>query len=196
MGHRALLAYRREGDDERDDTDPADSDGDTTDSTDAADDGPATYDLHRSHWGGADFALANRLTAESPYAADTPFAVDPSPVATDRSLSHIAANALDFLHHEAFYRVEIDYETTPFHVLWFGLEADSDTVERSETVGHGALVEARPEEDDRFSGWFCGTKAVVGDAVDWGALSREEAAEYLARRVETRADDRTVILPD
>ncbi|MFC4448984.1 DUF6735 family protein [Halorussus aquaticus] len=182
MGHRALLAYRREGDD--------------TDSTDASDDGPATYDLHRSHWGGADFALAGRLSAKSPYAADTPFAVDPSPVATDRSLADIAANSLDFLHHEAFYRIELDYEMTAFHVLWFGLEADSDTVERSETVGHGALVEVHPEGDDSFPQWFRGTKAVVGDAVDWGALSPEAATEYLARRVETRADDRTVIAPD
>lgn len=186
MGHRALLAYRRGGDDDCDDTEP-DSAGDSAD---------ARYDLHRSHWGAADFALSGRLSAESPYAADTSFAVDPSPVATDCSLSDIAANYLDFLHHEAFYRVGIDYETTAFHALWFGLETDSETVERSETVGHGALVEVRSHDTAFLRGWFRGTKAVVGEMVDGGALSRREAIDYLSGRVETWADDRVVILPE
>ncbi|MFC7081329.1 DUF6735 family protein [Halorussus caseinilyticus] len=186
MGHRALLAYRRD-----DSTGPDATDADDPDCSRA----DATYDLHRSHWGGADFALADRLSAETPFATDTAFAVDPDPVATDCSLAEIVADRLDFLHHEAFYRVGTDYETTPFHVWWFGLDTESETVERSETVGHGAAVEARPD-DDFLRGWLRATKAVVGDGVDWGALTPEEATDYLADRAEAWADDREVILPD
>ena len=186
MGHRALLAY------ERDDEDSADSTADSTDSTTTN----PTYDLHRSHWGGADFALARHLSRETPFAAETSFAVDPEPVATDLSLAEIVGQYLDFLHHEAFYRVTPEYETTAFHVCWFGLETDSDRVERSDTVGHGALIEARPYEgDDYLWGWFRGTKAGVGELVDREAMTPEEATQFLAARVESWADDREVILP-
>ena len=208
MGHRALLAYRRSD---------ADSTADTGDGSEESTDGPssettddtrgdppedATYDLHRSHWGGADFALAEHLSADSPLASETHFAVDPEPVATDLTLAEIAANHLDFLHHEAFYRVSTDYEVTAFHVLWFGLEADAEAVDHSETVGHGALVEAVPEGANYLRGWFRGTKSVVGDAHDGTGplceanLSRDDAVEYLAERVETWAADREVILPE
>ena len=190
MGHRALLAYRR------DDGSPADSADDSTAATDDSPDG-ATYDLHRSHWGGADFALARRLSRETPFASDTSFAVDPEPVATDLALAEIVGQHLDFLHHEAFYRVSQEYETTAFHALWFGLETDADRIERSDAVGHGALVEARPcEGDDYLRGWFRGTKAAVGEMVDRGAMTSEEATDYLAARVESWADDREVILPE
>jgi hypothetical protein len=202
MGHRALLAYRRSD---------ADSTADTGDGSEESTDGPssettgdtrgdppedATYDLHRSHWGGADFALVDHLSADAPFATETHFAVDPDPVGTDLTLTEIAANRLDFLHHEAFYRVSPQFEVTPFHVLWFGLEGDSGAVERSETVGHGALVEAVPEGANYLRGWFRGTKAVVGEALDRDHWSREEATQLLAERVETWAADREVILPD
>lgn len=195
MGHRALLAYRC---DDADDSTDDDTDDDWTDDPDdsTADESDARYDLHRSHWGGANFVLLDHVSAESPFATGTAFAVDPEPVATDLALSEVVANHLDFLHHEAFYRVSPDYEPTAFHVVWFGLEIDSETVERSETVGHGALVEAHPDDTDYLRGWFRGTKAVVGAMHDRGALAREEAIEYLARRVETWADDREVILPE
>ena len=228
MGHRALLAYRRDDDSTGDSTDGSagtacdstDATADSADATDtladdemASDDEMATddetptdeptYDLHRSHWGGADFALLGRLSADSPFAAETSFAVDPEPVATDLSLSEIVTNHLDFLHHEAFYRVSMDYETTAFHVLWFGLEADAETVERSETVGHGALVEAVPDDANYLRGWFRGTKAVVGAMVDGTdpvgnreAVTPDEAADYLAERVETWSEDREVLLPE
>jgi hypothetical protein len=137
----------------------------------------------------------DHVSADSPFAADTHFSVDPEPVATDLSTAEITANHLDFLHHEAFYRVSPHYEITAFHVLWFGLEADSETVERSATVGHGALVEAG-EDANFLRSWFRGTKAVVGDALDRDALTREEATQLLAERVETWAADREVILPD
>ena len=208
MGHRALLAYRR------DETDGTDETGDTldVDETDATDENDgsgetatadettapaaeATYDLHRSHWGAAEFALADNISAASPFAADTAFAVDPDPVATDVALADTVTDYVDFLHHEAFYRVETDYETTPFHVLWFGLDADSEAVDRSETVGNGALVEAR-DDADFLRGWFRGTKAVVGEMVDRGALSPEEATDYLAARVRTWAGDREVFVAE
>ncbi|UPV72806.1 hypothetical protein M0R89_09610 [Halorussus limi] len=192
MGHRALLAYRRDDATDRSTDDAGDSAAERGDSADPPD---AAYDLHRSHWGGAEFALLDRISADAPYAADTRFAVDPEPIATARSLADAAANHLDFLHHEAFYRVSADYRPTAFHPVWFGLEVDSDTVERSETVGHGALVEAVPEDANYFRGWVRGTKAVVGEMVDRGALGRGAAADYLADRVRSWTDDREVILP-
>ncbi|WP_132057189.1 DUF6735 family protein [Halorussus amylolyticus] len=207
MGHRALLAYRRDDISCRNDTDHRD-DTDSSDSADAGTDtepnSDPTFDLHRSHWGGASFGLARRISAETPFASDTSFGVTPDPVATDLSLAEIVAERLDFLHHEAFFRVGDDYETTPFHVLWFGLETDSDRVERSETVGHGALLEARPwgvepqpnAGDDYLRGWFRGTKAAVGEMVDHGAVTPEEATDYLSARVESWGDDREVILPE
>ncbi|MFC4550609.1 MULTISPECIES: DUF6735 family protein [Halorussus] len=173
MAHRALLAYER-------------------------DDG--TYDLHRSRWGGADFSLARRITAETPFAGDAAAAVDPEPVASGLSLDEIVAEHVDFLHHEAFFRVDREFAATPFHVLWFGFELDAETVERSETVGHGALVAAHVRNpggvDDYLRGWVRGTKAVVGDAVDRGWLSRADAVEYLAERVAAWDDDREVIRPE
>jgi hypothetical protein len=203
MGHRALLAYRRGADDDSLDPDERDADSDEHDAEPNEHDAEIRYDLHRSHWGGANFALLDQLSADSPFASETSFAVDPEPVATDLSLSEIVTNHLDFLHHEAFYRVSPDYETTAFHVLWFGLEADAVTVERSETVGHGALVEVIPEDANYLRGWFRGTKAVVGAMVDGTAsatdrerMTPEEAADYLVERVETWNEDRAVILPD
>jgi len=188
MGHRALVAYRR-------DADSPDSDaGSDADADPAAED--ARYDLHRSHWGGAGFALVDHVSAETPYATDTQFAVDPDPVATDCSLADAASDHLDYLHHEAFYRVSPDYEVTAYHVLWFGLEADADAVDHSETVGHGALVEAHPRDSDYVRGWFRGAKEVVGEMVDRDALGRADALGTLADRVETWADDRGVVVPD
>ncbi|WP_135805801.1 DUF6735 family protein [Halorussus marinus] len=174
MGHRALLAYRRDDDSA----------------------GDPTYDLHRSQWGGADFALARHVSAETPFAADTAFAVDPDPIGTGLGFETVVADRLDFLGYEAFYRVDAGFEVAPFHVLWFGLESDADGVERSETVGHGALVAARPPHDDFLPGWFRGTKAAVGDAFDCGAVAREDALAYLSARVRSRAGDREVILPE
>ncbi|WP_115865405.1 DUF6735 family protein [Halorussus litoreus] len=189
MGHRALVAYRRDAD-SLDSEDAADLNSSDANSSDTG------YDLHRSHWGGADFALLDGISAEEPYAADTQFAVDPQPVATDRSLADAAANHLDFLHHEAFYRVDSDYEVTAYHVLWFGLEADAEAVERSETVGHGALVEAHRDDSDYLRGWFRGAKEVVAEMVDRGALTPAAASDALAERAETWADDREVIVPE
>ena len=168
MGHRALVAYRHAGD---------------------------RHDLHRSQWGGADFALLEHLSAATPYALDTPYAVDPEPVATAVSIPEIVDHHLDFLRHEAFYRVDRDCEPTAFHVCWFGLELDAESVARSETVGHGALVEVVPGTADYVRGWFRGTKAVVGDLVDRGTLTRREATDLLAARIEAWSGDREVVDP-
>jgi hypothetical protein len=204
MGHRALLAYRRDDtDDERDhstatsveETAASGTPSEATASNEATSD-EATYDLHRSHWGGADFALLGLLSADDPFAGETAFAVDSEPIVTDCSLAEIVGNYLDFLHHEAFYRVESDFETTAFHVCWFGLEADTEVVERSETVGHGALVEACHENADYLRGWFRGTKTVVGDMVERGCLLPDEATDYLAERTTSWDDGREVMLPD
>jgi RecB family endonuclease NucS len=88
MGHRVLLAYRRGAADEREhaEDDPARTDPESDSATNAC------YDLHRSHWSRADFALLDSLSPETLFAADTPFAVDPEPVAPDtRRFSALAA---------------------------------------------------------------------------------------------------------
>jgi hypothetical protein len=199
MGHRALLAYRRD-DEPSDSSDDADRSRDETDNspgeTDCSPDETPTYDLHRSHWGGAEFALLDFVSPDSPYAADSQFAVDSEPIATDLTLGDIAADHLNYLHHEAFYRVDSDYRPTAFHPVWFGLEIDSERVERSETVGHGALLEAVPEETDYFRGWLRGTKAAVGEMVDREALAPDEARGLLGERVRSWADDREVVVPE
>lgn len=210
MGHRALLAYRRDDCSNGADSNlPESADFTLSESTDpnpskSTDSNPpkpttnshARYDLHRSHWGGADFALLDHISADTPYATDTSFAVDPDPVATDCSLADAATNHLDFLQHEAFYRVDSGYDVTAYHVLWFGLEADAQTVERSETVGHGALVEAHSDDSNYLRGWFRGAKEVVGEMVDRDALAPAEATSILAERVQLWADDRDVFVPD
>ncbi|WP_158058044.1 DUF6735 family protein [Halorussus halophilus] len=165
MGHRALLAYER-------------ADG--------------NYDLHRSHWGGANFALADAITVDDPFADRVAGTVDFEPLATDLELTEIVADHLDFLHHEAFYRVARNYEVTPFHVCWFGLEAECETVERSETVGNGVAVEAEPP-DDYFRGWFRGTKATVAELVDRGLFAPDDAREYLVTRIASWASEREVL---
>lgn len=165
MGHRALLAYER--DDEN-------------------------YDLHRSHWGGASFALAKAISEADPFATATETAVDSEPIDTNLEIAEILSDHLDFLHHEAFYRVTADYEATPFHVCWLGLEADCETVERSETVGNGVVVAAEPP-DDYFRGWFRGTKSAVGEVVDRGLFAPDDARDYLAVRLKLWDTEREVI---
>lgn len=203
MGHRALLAYRRETDDDSldSDDDHADAEDDSADADPVPEVGStdeegydARYDLHRSHWGGADFALLGSLSDEEPFASDTHVAVDPEPVATDLSLDEIVTNYLDFLHHEAFYRVGLDYETTAYHVLWFGLEADCEAVERSETVGHGALIEAHPDDADYLRGWFRGTKSVVTEMVNRGAFAPDEPTT--ASEESTTASENAATAPE
>lgn len=174
MGHRALVAY-------------ADADG--------------RYDLHYSHWGAADFALARTIGPETPFGGDPDRpecdrapAVEPRPLATDVSLPTAVAEHLDFLYHEAFYVVAPEYSVTTYRTLWFGLEGDCDAVESSPTVGHGALVATNPREADCDAERFRATKAVVGDVLDRGALTESAAVDCLATAVERRLGDRREVL--
>lgn len=183
MGHRALVAYER-------------PDG--------------RFDLHYSHWGAARFALADAITARTPYGgadegaggadpADPDPAVDPEPIATGLAFDAVAAERVDFQLHEACYRVDPAFGVTAFLPLWFGLAYDAEAVQRSATVGNGALVALRPGEeaaDARYlRGWLRGMKAAVGTLCDRWAVTPGEATSLLAERVAgLEADGREVLV--
>lgn len=192
MGHRALIAYER-----RDEN----------------------YNLHYSHWGGCDLRLKHTITEATPFGSECPTEaaheafdalvggedvdavldeygrrgtadVDLEPRAVDVSLDNILAGQLDYLQHEAFYVVDRSFDVTAYRTLWFGLQYDSEIVESSPCVGHGALrtvrwYEGEPVGDGYTRGEFAGTKRVVGDMVDRGVFSRAGALEYLAETVRT-----------
>jgi len=125
--------------------------------------------------------------------------VDPEPLATGVSLDEVVAEHVDFQQYEAVYVVTPAYVVTPYRPVWFGLQYDCETIESSETVGNGVLVEVdRPAEEpttDAYErGWIRALKSVGGDMVDRGALSNDDAVEYLARKVVRRAGDREVML--
>jgi hypothetical protein len=67
--------------------------------------------------------------------------VEPKPRATGLTLDEIVTDYLDYLHHEAFFVVSTTFEVTAYRTLWFGLQYDSETVEKGETVG---TVRSRP----------------------------------------------------
>lgn len=178
MAHRALVAYER-------------PDGD--------------YDLHDSRWGGTDLSLARRITAETPFGGPGGVRArrGPSPEAGPRPVERRpSAVALDFdgvldavevRRHEALYVADEDYAVTAYLPLWFGLPGVAPDVTA------GALVavdpDGGPHGGPRIRRWFRATKGVVADAVDCGALTRDEAVAYLAGRVEERAGNaREVIL--
>lgn len=177
MAHRALVAYER-------------SDG--------------RYDLHRSRWGGTDLSLARRITAETPLGgaggADVRRGPSPGPgsapverrpAATDLGFDAVV-DAVDARRHEALYVVAADYAVTAYLPLWFGLPGVAPDVDA------GALVAADPEGGPfggpRLRRWFRATKAVVADAVEMGALTRDEAVAYLADRLREHVGERREVI--
>lgn len=123
MGHRALIAYER-------------SDG--------------SYNLHYSHWSGCNLRLKQTITEATPFGGECPTEkaheafdalvagedvesvvdeyrrlrsadVDLEPQAVDVTIDEAVTEWLDFLHHEAFYVVDREFEVTAYQTLWFGL---------------------------------------------------------------------------
>jgi len=139
---------------------------------------------------------------------DTP--VEPEPTETNLTLREIINNHLDFLHHEAFYVVNINYKTqtnldsgkshteiddlnvAAYRTLWFGLQYETDEElekeHHDETVGNGAITtvrwyEGEPVGDSNTTAKFRGMKDVVGDMVDRGVMDGHEAQSYLQAKV-------------
>lgn len=191
MGHRALAAYERE-------------DG--------------RYDLHYSHWGAADFALAHDITAETPYGGESPNSsletlrrrlaagdefdvlggrladdrpatpVDQEPTARALSLDDALADHLDYRQYEAFYVVTTAHDVTAHRVLWVPFPAEEGP------LGYGALVAVRWRDGDpadpELGDWFRTAVDIVGDVVDRGVLTPTEATAYLDEKFTRRTSDR------
>jgi hypothetical protein len=129
--------------------------------------------------------------------------VDPDPVAVGVTLHEAVHEHLDFLHHEAFYVVDQDFDVTAYRTLWFGMKYeveqpnDPDVKVRHdedelpghhETVGNGALVTVRwyndePVGDGHTKGRFSELKSVVADVIDRDMFLIEEGQEYMAEKV-------------
>ncbi|QLH81305.1 DUF6735 family protein [Halosimplex pelagicum] len=115
--------------------------------------------------------------------------VDIEPRVIGLTIDEIIDEQLDFLHHEAFYVVDSDHTVTAYRTHWFGLQYDCGTIDDALTVGNGALrtvrwYEGEPVGDGHAQGEFRGLKDTVGDMLDRGVLSHDEAIEYLARKLD------------
>lgn len=104
-----------------------------------------------------------------------PTVVEPKPHATGLTLDEIVVDHLDYLHHEAFFGVSPTFEGTVHWTLWFGLQYDSETVKRGETVGNGALVRWRASRRRLPAGAARGLKDVVSDMIDKGVFTPSTA---------------------
>ena len=117
--------------------------------------------------------------------------VEPKSRATGLTLDEIAANHLDYLHHEALFVVSSTFEVTAYRTLWFGLQYNSETVEQGETAGNGTLATVRwydgePVGDGHLQGQFATLKDVVGDMIDKGVFTPLTARQYLERKLAER----------
>lgn len=194
MGHRALIAYER-------------TDG--------------QYNLHYSHWGACDLRLKHTITEATPFGGEAPTEqahqaidaltggedghhvldefgrvgsvdVDLEPRVVGVTIDEILAEWLDYLQHEAFFVVSTDFDVTAYRTFWFGLCFESDVVEESPYVGHGAIRTVRwyqgePVGDGYARGTFAGMKQIVADMVDRGVFVPRDALDYLESAVEASA---------
>ena len=115
--------------------------------------------------------------------------VEPQPMATGLTREEILADYLDYLHHEAYYKIDHDLDVTAYRTLWFGLQYDSDRIEEGETVGNGAVVtvgwhDGQPLNDAFLRGQFRALRDIVGDLlVDRDHASEREAIAYMREQV-------------
>ena len=125
--------------------------------------------------------------------------VDLVPRARALPLEEIITEQLDYLHHEAFYVVDQNFQVTAFRTLWFGLHYEAKTVDDSPTIGNGALrtvswYDDEPVGDGYVIGEFEGLKAVVADLIDRGIFTHEEGLEYMEDRLWEWTSDREDLL--
>ncbi len=188
----------------------------------------APHTLHYSHNGALDYRLKHQLTTETPFGGDHPnqwahdqyealqsstettagaYAVDrqsrtpvnPDPITVGVSLDEIPSEYLDYLHHEAFYVVSLDFEVTAYRTRWLGLEYDCEAVEASETTGNGVLQsvswrDGEPRHEEYSHGQFQALKDVVGDRVDDGELTLGEARACIVKKLRAWSRDETAVI--
>ncbi len=128
-----------------------------------------------------------------------PTDVEPIPRETGVTLAKALSGQLDNLHHETFYVVDRAFDVTAYRTLWFGLQYDSETVERQPTVGFGAVRTVRwydgaPVGDGRARGEFAGTNRDVSELPDGGVFDVEDATEFWYEQEQATTDaDREVL---
>jgi len=115
--------------------------------------------------------------------------VDRSPRATHLAREEILTECLSYDDQEAFYVVSSDFEVTAYRTHWFGLQNVANTAEESDRYGNGALRTVRwsnyePVGDGLTQGEFRALKQVVGDLLDRGVFTHEEAKTYLAEKLD------------
>jgi len=120
--------------------------------------------------------------------------VDIDPWATRLTLDEIICEHLDFLHHEAFYVVDCNFEVTAYRTHWFGLQYDCAAVSEAPTVGNGALrtvrwYDGKPVGDGFAQGEFRALKAVAGDLIERGTFTHGEAIEYIEQKLDEWVGD-------
>ncbi|MCU4927097.1 hypothetical protein OB905_14105 [Halobacteria archaeon AArc-dxtr1] len=115
-------------------------------------------------------------------------AVELDPLACNVPFEDLLMAHLDFLHYEALYVVNPDFDISAYRTLWFGLEYDCESITESQSVGNGALRTVRwhdgkPINDGYIQGEFGALKSIVGDLIDRDVFSVTEATEYMTEKL-------------
>lgn len=119
-----------------------------------------------THWGASNLRLYHDITPDDPM----PDGLDEDPYVDDATVEEIATDHLDYLHHEAYFVVDAEYNVTPFRTLWYeltdlqsyllgarGYRTTRMPEDGWRTTGFGALVEPRilPEYSEDGSDYIC-----------------------------------------
>ena len=162
MSHRALVAVAR-GDDR--------------------------YDVHYAHDGGSDEQLDRLRTRGLDPSHDL---VDRPRVARRVTFDDVLADLLDPIEHEALVVVEPGGEVVPWVVLPYVLAAADGLLEWDRPGVALSLVgrDGGSLHPAYVRGWFQGTAGVLGESVDAGLLSPEEAFAWLDDAVRRLAGER------
>lgn len=138
--------------------------------------------------------ISGRLAEASP---DT--AVDPEPTDVGVGIEEIVNEILDFLHHEAFYVVDRDFDVRAFRTWRLHPPEDGEPFEKD--VGNGVLVEWADFDEDgepRHIGGAEGRHRGARDAAqamyESGNLSRSDANDWLVRYIQTVVDERNTYM--
>lgn len=173
MGHRALVAYKRDNE---------------------------QYDTYYTHWGANGLKLTHEIGSDTPF-GDGYVDRDEGPVAEDTSLYHVVTEELDYLHHEAFYVVDREFDVAPLRTYCPALfDVFGHGVNQTETVGVGFLDSVRwfagdPVGDGSNRGEFRGIKDVVSDQFDELFDDYREAHRYMFDQFGGRFDSPGPVWP-
>lgn len=143
--------------------------------------------------GTADEVSVGGKVAEAP--EDTP--VEREPEATNVELSHVTNEMLDFLHHEAFYVVDTDFDCVGYQTWRLIAPEDGEPFEKD--VGNGVLYrpswypkpderpdDAKPRRNRQHK--FRGMREAAESMIEADVLDHEAANDWLVRQAATLAE--------